>query len=72
MPLPVVPMLLYWGKNDPSVLQAQAHSFFNILAESNPRVWLLLINRGGHFHYQEHPEEFNHNVKSFIARWADS
>lgn len=67
-----MPVLLYWGKNDPSVLPAQAYSFYNILAESNPRVWLLYINRGGHFHYQEHPEEFNHNVTSFIARWDDS
>ena len=65
-----VPILLYWAKNDRSVLPSQAYSFYNILAEANPRVWLLYTNRGGHFHYQEHPEEFNHNVKSFIARWS--
>lgn len=65
-----VPILLYWAKNDRSVLPAQAYSFYNILAEANPRVWMLFTNRGGHFHYQEHPQEFNHNVKSFIDRWS--
>jgi 2-hydroxy-6-oxonona-2,4-dienedioate hydrolase len=64
-----MPVLLYWGKNDPSVLPAQAYSFYNIIAETNPRAWLLFTNHGGHFHYQEHPEEFDHNVISFITAW---
>jgi len=64
-----MPVLLYWGKNDPSVLPAQAYSFYNIIAERNPRAWLLFTNRGGHFHYQEHPDEFNRNVINFVGYW---
>jgi len=66
-----MPVLLYWAKNDPSVLPAQAYSLYNIIAETNPRAWLLFINRGGHFHYQEHPDEFNRNVINFIESWKN-
>jgi pimeloyl-ACP methyl ester carboxylesterase len=64
-----MPVLLYWAKNDPSVLPAQAYSLYNIIAEANPRAWLLFTNHGGHFHYQEHPEEFNRNVINFVTAW---
>lgn len=65
-----MPVLLYWAKNDPSVLPAQAYSFFNILAETNPLARLFFTNRGGHFHYREMPDEFVHNVSSFIEFWS--
>jgi 2-hydroxy-6-oxonona-2,4-dienedioate hydrolase len=64
-----MPVLLYWAQNDPSVLPMQAYSFFNILAETNPNARLLFTNRGGHFHYREHPEEFVYNVTGFIDFW---
>jgi len=64
-----MPILLYWAQNDPSVLPMQAYSFFNILAETNPYARLLFTNRGGHFHYREQPEEFVHNVTSFVDFW---
>ena len=64
-----MPVLLYWAKNDPSVLPAQAYAFYNIIAETNDRAWLLFTNRAGHFHYREHPEEFNRNVINFVTSW---
>jgi 2-hydroxy-6-oxonona-2,4-dienedioate hydrolase len=64
-----MPVLIYWGKNDPSVLPQQGYALYDIVAESNPRAWLLFTNRGGHFHYREHPEEFNRNVLNFIDAW---
>jgi len=64
-----MPVLLYWGKNDPSVLPIQAEGLFNIIAETNPHARLQFINRAGHFHYREHPEEFAHTVTSFIDYW---
>lgn len=64
-----MPILLYWAQNDPSVLPMQAYSFFNIIAETNPNARLLFTNRGGHFHYREQPEEFVHNVTSFVNYW---
>jgi 2-hydroxy-6-oxonona-2,4-dienedioate hydrolase len=65
-----MPILLYWAQNDPSVLPMQAYSFFNILAETDPNVRLLFTNRGGHFHYREQPQEFVHNVISFVSFWS--
>jgi len=65
-----MPVLLYWAQNDPSVLPMQAYSFFNIIAETNPNVRLVFTNRGGHFHYREQPEEFVHNVTSFVNYWS--
>jgi 2-hydroxy-6-oxonona-2,4-dienedioate hydrolase len=65
-----MPVLLYWAQNDPSVLPMQAYSFFNIIAETNPNARLLFTNRGGHFHYREQPEEFVHNVTSFVNYWS--
>ena len=53
-----MPVLLYWGKNDPSVLPIQAEELFNIIAETTRTRGSSLINQAGHFHYREHPEEF--------------
>jgi 2-hydroxy-6-oxonona-2,4-dienedioate hydrolase len=64
-----MPVLLYWGKNDPSVLPIQAESLFNIIAETDPFARLQFINHAGHFHYREHPQEFAHTVSSFIDYW---
>jgi len=66
-----MPVMLYWSQNDPSVLPMQGYSLYNIIAESNPRTWLLFTNNGGHFHYREHPEQFNRNVINFVTNWAD-
>ena len=64
-----MPVLLFWGKNDPSVLPIQAESLFNIIAETDPFARLEFINHAGHFHYREHPEEFAYTVTSFIEYW---
>ncbi|MGI9258324.1 MAG: alpha/beta fold hydrolase [Gammaproteobacteria bacterium] len=65
-----MPVMLYWSQNDPSVLPMQAYSLYNIIAESNPRTWMLFTNDGGHFHYREHPEQFNRNVINFVTNWT--
>jgi 2-hydroxy-6-oxonona-2,4-dienedioate hydrolase len=67
-----MPTLIYWGKNDPSVLPEQGYALYNIIAESNPRAWMLFTNRGGHFHYREHPQEFNTNAINFVTAWGGS
>jgi pimeloyl-ACP methyl ester carboxylesterase len=65
-----MPVLLYWAKNDP---QAPALKngvvFFDIMAAKQPNVHMILVNRAGHFHFREYPEEFNYNVISFIDYW---
>ena len=63
------PTLLYWGKNDPSAILAVGLALFDMIAEKNPRVRMLIVNNAGHFHYREHPEEFARNVINFITQW---
>lgn len=64
-----MPVLIYWGKNDPSVLPVQGYSLFNIIAEHNPKARMLFTNKAGHFHYREYPEEFSHNIIGFVDYW---
>lgn len=69
-----MPVLLYWSRNDPNSPVGfpgarEASALFDVIAEKNPRVRLMLLNQGGHFFYREHPNEFNYNVISFIEYW---
>ena len=66
-----VPVLLYWGRNDPSVTMQNGVALFDVLGEKNPRVRMIVINKAGHYHFREYPEEFNHNVIRFLHNWED-
>ena len=63
------PTLLYWGKNDPSAILAVGLALFDMISEKNSRTRMLIVNNAGHFHYREHPEEFDRNVINFITAW---
>lgn len=70
----MMPVLLYWSRNDPNSPPGfppahEALALYDVIGEKNPRVRLILANKLGHFHYRESPEEFNHNVISFIDYW---
>ncbi len=65
-----MPVLLYWGRNDPSAMLRNGLALFDLIAEKNPHVRLLVANQAGHFHYREYPEEFNQNVINFIEYWS--
>lgn len=71
-----MPVLLYWSRNDPNSPVGfpgaqEASVLFDVIGAKNPRVRQILLNHGGHFFYREHPEEFNHNVVSFIQHWQE-
>ena len=66
------PILLYWGKNDPTAILQQGLTLFDMIAEANPKTRMIIVNQGGHFHYREYAEEFNANVKTFIRLWANA
>jgi len=66
-----VPVLLYWGRNDPAVTIQNGWALFDVLGEKNPRVRMLIVNKAGHYHFREYPEEFNHNVIRFLCNWED-
>lgn len=61
-----VPVLLYWGRNDPSATIEHGWALFDVLGEKNPRVRMITVNKAGHFHFREYPDEFNANVISFV------
>jgi pimeloyl-ACP methyl ester carboxylesterase len=31
---------------------------------------MTTVNKAGHFHFREYPDEFNYNIKSFIDYWS--
>jgi 2-hydroxy-6-oxonona-2,4-dienedioate hydrolase len=61
-----VPVLLYWGRNDPTTTIQNAWALFDVLGEKNPQVRMIIVNKAGHYHFREYPEEFNHNVIGFL------
>jgi 2-hydroxy-6-oxonona-2,4-dienedioate hydrolase len=65
-----MPTLLYWGRNDLSAVFEIGVALFEMISQTNPNVRMLVSNRAGHFHYREYPEEFNHNLISFIEFWS--
>lgn len=65
-----MPILLYWGKNDPSAMLRNGLALLEVVSARNPRVRMLIANHAGHFHYREYPDEFNANVINFIDHWS--
>jgi 2-hydroxy-6-oxonona-2,4-dienedioate hydrolase len=66
-----VPVLLYWGRNDPSAVITNGWALYDVLAAKNPKVRMITVNQAGHFHFREYPEEFDYNVINFIDYWAN-
>lgn len=65
-----MPVLVYWGKDDPSALLDVGLGLFQLISKENDRTRMLIANRAGHFHYREHPEEFSYNVANFFDHWC--
>ena len=65
-----MPILLYWGKNDPSAMLRNGLALLEIVSAKNPNVRMIIANHAGHFHYREYPEEFNQNIVNFIDYWG--
>jgi 2-hydroxy-6-oxonona-2,4-dienedioate hydrolase len=61
-----MPVLLYWGRNDPSAVIANGRALDDLIAEKNPHVRMIILDKAGHFPFREYPEEFVSNVTNFI------
>jgi 2-hydroxy-6-oxonona-2,4-dienedioate hydrolase len=68
-PVLMMPMLIYWGFNDPSAVLARGHALYGVVAKQNPKVRMFTVNQAGHFHFREYPDEFNTNVINFVDFW---
>jgi len=64
-----VPILLYWGHDDPSATIQNGYVLYDWLAADNPRVRMISVADAGHFHFREYADEFNYNVIHFIQYW---
>jgi len=69
-PVLMMPTLLYWGRNDPSALIARGYELYDIIGKQNPRLRMITVNKAGHFHFREYPDEFSANVTNFIEQWT--
>ena len=67
-----MPILLYWGRNDPTAWLPSGLALFEMIGETNSRTRMIIANEAGHFHYREHPVEFARNVINFIEFWSAS
>ncbi len=60
------PTLVVWGYNDPTATLAQGRALFDVIAGTERRARMHIINRAGHFCFREHPEAFNGALQGFI------
>ena len=42
---------------------------FRSISEQNARTRMLIVNKAGHFHYREYPDEWVRNVLNFLSYW---
>jgi len=66
-----MPIMIYWGRQDPMQPLERAMSLYDVLAAKNPYVQLTMTNKAGHFSYRERPEVFNQVVINWINSWRE-
>jgi 2-hydroxy-6-oxonona-2,4-dienedioate hydrolase len=68
-PVLMMPTLIYWGYDDPSAVLARGLALYDLVAVQNPKVRMSIVNKAGHYHFREYPDEFNANITDFIDFW---
>jgi pimeloyl-ACP methyl ester carboxylesterase len=67
-----MPVLLYWGSNDPAAPIANGRALHDLIANENPRVRMIVADKAGHFPFREYPEDFVAKVTDFIEHAGDA
>jgi 2-hydroxy-6-oxonona-2,4-dienedioate hydrolase len=62
-----MPVLIYWGRNDPAAAVANGSALHDLIAAQNPHVQMIIQDKAGHFPFRESPEEFASYVTNFIV-----
>ena len=62
-----MPVLIYWGRNDPAAALANGSALHDLIAARNPQVQMIIQDKAGHFPFRESPEEFVSYVTNFIV-----
>ena len=60
------PTMIMWGYNDPTALLEQGHRLYDLVAATERRAYMHILNRAGHFSMREQPEQFNEVLSGFI------
>jgi len=58
--------MIVWGYNDPTALIEQGRRLYDLIASTERRTFMHVLNRAGHFSFREQPEQFNHILRGFI------
>jgi 2-hydroxy-6-oxo-6-(2'-carboxyphenyl)-hexa-2,4-dienoate hydrolase len=61
------PCMVVWGYNDPTAPLHQGLALFDLVAKSQPRSHLHVLNEAGHFSHREQPKTFNYLLREFIV-----
>ena len=65
-----MPVLIYWGRNDPKAPIAKGQALHDLLAEKNAHVQMTVLDNAWHFPFREFPEKFVSDVTNFIDYWT--
>jgi 2-hydroxy-6-oxonona-2,4-dienedioate hydrolase len=61
------PTLVVWSTHDRQATLASGLALFELVASSSPAMTrMYIMNRAGHFHFREYPDEFNGVVTEFL------
>ena len=65
-----MPILLFWGREDPWAVLEQGQALFELLSQTNPSVRFYTVRGAGHFVFRERPREFAWLIGEFIRFWS--
>ena len=60
------PTMIMWGYNDPTALIEQGHRLYDLIASTERRAYMHILNRAGHFAMREQADNFNATLAGFI------
>ena len=60
------PTMVMWGYNDPTALLEQGYRLYDLIAATERRAYMHILNRAGHFSMREQPEQFNEVLTGFV------
>ena len=60
------PTMIMWGYNDPTALLEQGQRLYDLIASTERRAYMHILNRAGHFSMREQADNFNATLAGFI------
>jgi pimeloyl-ACP methyl ester carboxylesterase len=67
-----MPVLIYWGRDDPSAAIANGSAMYDLIMQQNSHVRMVVQDKAGHFPFREYPEDFVSKVIDFIDHQNDA